>query len=714
MLRHIFAICFFLSHSSFSAQKKIGPSSSLPNSFVQNPITFSSKKTKEIQNQLKLIVEEYPTQAVLWWSLYKKALLFEKTKQNIFCANMKSLSQIKEFPIRDYASLHFYSNCHEEVKLDPSEFPDWMKQTVALKWNQKSISLGDKNQEMESAYYLYKILRDKNEREKYLLKAIRLAKKQKNASLKKWKVKLLQLSPRYILHPSFAQKLSVAHDARRARDFKKASLYYRQLLNSPHSSFKEKNASFKWMRWIYKDQKNNKKYLVATQQWTRWLNRQMKTKNPKAIKTYHDIAFLLARTQWTLNQPRQALQTLNRLEKELKNRISLFQIYRLKALIFEESKQMEKSIFFFQKSLNEKTADQSLLEKTKWDYAWNLKKIDKIKESLSQFLDLWETSESDYLPSRALFWMAHTFEEEKEITKAKKFYELLIEKDPYSYYGLLAHYKLEKKIKIAAENESFVLSESNEGYIIPHWLISLKENKMALNFLNYKLLQYQKDQNKKVKNWVALFYYMAKAQFYSPLFQTVGNLPVEERNLFFKFYANLLFPIVYEKDVSKAHKLFNIEKEFIYSIIRQESACNPKARSPSDAFGLMQIRPFVAKQISKETGIRYKNIRDLYQPETNILLGTAFLKKLFKRYNFQFVITSAVYNAGGTAVRKWLKQRPNDNPLIFIEEIPYQETKTYVRLLIRNFIFYKLLHQETREMLFPEWLLHIKKLEQSQ
>ena len=677
---------------------------------MQEPVTFSTDKSEEIQKQLAFISKKYSSQAIEWWILYKKALLLKKKDPEIFCVNMHFLSQIQAFPLKDYARLHLYSRCSKDIKMDLSRFPEWLRKQAAQEWYKKADTIKEETELMESSYYMYQLSQKKYLRERYLITAIDLAKKIKDNRLKKWKEELYILSPRYISNPSHTQKLDIANDLRNARQLKKAAFYYRQLLNSPQSSFREKNKSFKWIRWIYKITKNNKKYLIATVQWKRWLKRTMK-KNKKAVSIYHNISFLLARTQWTLNQPTKALETLNQIEKEIKGSYSLFQVYRIKALIFKEKKELKKSIFFFEKALKEKHPDIETWEKTKWSYGWTLKKAGQNTESINVLNELLNTSESKYLPSRALFWIGRTYEDINNQEKANKIYKQLIEKDPLSYYGLLAHYKLGQIIRIDKKN-SFSRQKGDVNYAIPQWLLSLNEYDSALDFLKYKSQQYQKDENKKTDTWSTLFYYMAKARSYFPLFQMVGKLPLKERTVFFQSYTDLMFPLVYTKEVEKATKKLNMEKELVYALIRQESAWDPKARSPIDAFGLMQIRPFVAKKIAKKHGISYKNIYDLYNPEKNILLGTIFLKKLFKKYNSQFVITVAVYNAGRTAVRHWLKNTPLTDSLSFIEEIPYEETRTYVRLLIRNFIFYKLLTSSERQLMFPEWLLHMEPLPQ--
>ena len=709
---NILLICCFLFLCGFSFFKKTDEGPHLPHSFTQKPVTFLTEEPKEIEKQLSLIAKKYSSQAIEWWILYKRALLFKEKDLNLFCKNMHFLSQIEAFPLRHYTVLNLYSFCSESVNMDLSFFPEWLKKKATEEWYKKAKSLNDTKEIMESSYQMYIFSKDKNLREQYLVTAIDLAKKIKDPRFQKWKDSLHILSPRYILKPTHSQKLAIANDFKYVRNFRKAIFYYRQILNNSRSSFYQKNEAFKKIRHVYKLRKNNKKYLLATLQWKNWLKRKMK-KNKRAIHIYHNISYLLARTQWTLNQNTKALKTLQKIEKELGSLFSLFKVYRMKALIFNEKGDMEKSIYFFEKAFKEKYSDAEIWEKTQWSYAWTLKKIGRVKDNIAVLNNLLKKTESDYLPSRILFWIARSYESLKDYEAAEDIYEEIIEKDPLSYYGFLAHYKIKKPIYIDKIKKNSNIKEDNEEYIIAQWLLSLNEHNLALDFLNYKAKKYKADKNKKTKEWSVLFYYMAKARSYFPLFKMVGDLPVDKRTVFFRSYTDLMFPVIHTKAVEKAAQLFNIEKEFIYALIRQESAWNPKARSPADAFGLMQIRPFVARRVAKRNGLSYKNMYDLYEPQKNILIGTAFLKQLSNKYNSQFITTVAVYNAGRTAVLRWLKKIPyEEDPLSFIEEIPYEETRTYVRLLIRNIIFYKLLTHSERKISFPDWILDMQPLPQ--
>jgi soluble lytic murein transglycosylase len=169
----------------------------------------------------------------------------------------------------------------------------------------------------------------------------------------------------------------------------------------------------------------------------------------------------------------------------------------------------------------------------------------------------------------------------------------------------------------------------------------------------------------------------------------------------------LLFPQPWSDEVRTASLQSGVQEELIYAIIRQESAFDPRARSGADAFGLMQLLPEVAENLSKGAQVPYSQMDDLYEPRTNINLGAAHLKELLARNKGQFILAVASYNANENAIRNWMKTRYRGDALEFIEEIPYEETRTYVRLVMRNLIFYSLLRSKNASIEFPGWLLKL-------
>jgi soluble lytic murein transglycosylase len=140
--------------------------------------------------------------------------------------------------------------------------------------------------------------------------------------------------------------------------------------------------------------------------------------------------------------------------------------------------------------------------------------------------------------------------------------------------------------------------------------------------------------------------------------------------------------------------------------MRQESAFNPLARSSADAFGLMQLLPRVAKSSALKNNIPLNQDADLFKPHVNIPLGSAHLSDLWEKYNGQFILAVASYNASEKAIQNWLSTRYRGDSLEFIEDIPYEETRSYVKLVMRNLVFYQRIYA-TEPIPFPEWCLEI-------
>jgi hypothetical protein len=191
--------------------------------------------------------------------------------------------------------------------------------------------------------------------------------------------------------------------------------------------------------------------------------------------------------------------------------------------------------------------------------------------------------------------------------------------------------------------------------------------------------EYQKlrDRGAKPKEALPLLKEYAVAGLYQPLFGLVAALDVSSKIDVLESSPELLFPLKFSESAVSQGERFQVPAELIFSIIRQESSFNPNARSPVDALGLMQMMPQVVDSLKPLTGISIQHFEDLYDPSINITLGTALLKKLRDKYKGQFILTVAGYNANDRAISQWLKTRWKGDPLMFIEDIPYEETKSH-------------------------------------
>jgi soluble lytic murein transglycosylase len=107
--------------------------------------------------------------------------------------------------------------------------------------------------------------------------------------------------------------------------------------------------------------------------------------------------------------------------------------------------------------------------------------------------------------------------------------------------------------------------------------------------------------------------------------------------------------------------------------------------------GLMQVLPSVGAAISKSRGMVGFDRVLLYQPDVNVPLGMAHLDAMVRQYpRIEYAL--AAYNAGGSPVRRWRQKRGTEDPELFVERIPYDETRDYVRILLRNQATYRVLY----------------------
>ncbi|WP_297830200.1 lytic transglycosylase domain-containing protein [Thermomonas sp.] len=157
------------------------------------------------------------------------------------------------------------------------------------------------------------------------------------------------------------------------------------------------------------------------------------------------------------------------------------------------------------------------------------------------------------------------------------------------------------------------------------------------------------------------------------LVNVAGKRYPDEQRLY-----SLRFPLHHDATIRREATRNNIDPAWVAAEIRAESIFDPRARSSADARGLMQVLPSTGATLARTTGVALPNADALYDPDTNIALGTAYLRQLLGRFNGKPYQVIAGYNAGPGAANRWLAQRPNLDPDFWIETIGYKETREYV------------------------------------
>lgn len=175
------------------------------------------------------------------------------------------------------------------------------------------------------------------------------------------------------------------------------------------------------------------------------------------------------------------------------------------------------------------------------------------------------------------------------------------------------------------------------------------------------------------------------------IFFLIAGISAGLASVLYKPVLKIFYPVKYEESVTKASKIYGVEKELIYAIIRCESGFDERAFSRAGAVGLMQIMPETFKWLHRYDSDPEPEKKELGDPETNIMYGTLLVSILRKKYNSDDLVLSS-YNAGDSVVKRWLSDKKVSRDGINLSDIPYKETKDYVNKVKTAKKFYKKLY----------------------
>jgi soluble lytic murein transglycosylase len=163
---------------------------------------------------------------------------------------------------------------------------------------------------------------------------------------------------------------------------------------------------------------------------------------------------------------------------------------------------------------------------------------------------------------------------------------------------------------------------------------------------------------------------------------------------------NRRFPVAYQDLLQQQAEKQNIDPAWALAIARRESAFMTDAHSGAGARGLMQLLPSTAKYLA---GKKVSN-RALYDPKINVQYGTQYLRYLLGKLDDNAILATASYNAGWRRVKQWL---PDTQPMqldIWVETIPFRETRNYVKAVTAYQQIYAHQLGKTKHNLFEQWV----------
>ena len=170
------------------------------------------------------------------------------------------------------------------------------------------------------------------------------------------------------------------------------------------------------------------------------------------------------------------------------------------------------------------------------------------------------------------------------------------------------------------------------------------------------------------------------------LMQFVAN---SEGSVLTEEHLRAIYPRPFYNEVSKWAKEYDLPEYIMYALIRSESFFKPLVISHAGAVGLSQLMPSTAKDIARALKISHY---DITNPDTNVRFGSYYLSKMLKRFDGHLMPSMCSYNAGPVAVSRWLKKNTIKEEDLFVETIPYNETRNYGKKLLATACIYGMLY----------------------
>jgi soluble lytic murein transglycosylase len=414
----------------------------------------------------------------------------------------------------------------------------------------------------------------------------------------------------------------------------------------------------------------------------------------------HEATVWLARVHLRLGQGDKLLETgrllpAMSLSAEQKGQIALFV-----GMWLEDQKQYDEAIAKYQHVARQGEPASQRAEGL-WRVGWVHYRTGRYREAGESLRALAEQHDSEFEP-QALYWMARAAEQDRQ-PEVQDYYRKLCQRHRFTYYCQLARERMktspgdEPPLDVSVvSSETSIQGEPTAAVVTRADIAQQTAYRRAVELKTLGLdgdaahevavltERYSRVPDALVAlstmlNEVGAYHQalrLARARFRDQLERTGGTFAPSLWNV---AYPTGLLPTI------KLQGAKGLDPYLIAAIIREESQYDVKAVSRVGAIGLMQVMPATANTVAQRVGLPAVGREDLFDQETNIRIGVRYVEQLLEQFSGNVVYTIASYNAGPLAVGNWIAQYGGQSQDEFVELIPYQETRQYVKRVLRSY-----------------------------
>ena len=296
---------------------------------------------------------------------------------------------------------------------------------------------------------------------------------------------------------------------------------------------------------------------------------------------------------------------------------------------------------------------------------------------------------------KILYWLAKTELKLNKTQEAHSYFNRLASKYPDNYYGLRSQYIIDKR------NDFFVTSTQNKipiekeqiAFPIAASQIDIKDLKLINTVFDLGDKQIWLEADFKNNSIAESWFELKKGNKSKSI--VLARDAIDEMEIKPPFSSpsyQLAYPRYYVEEINLAGKKLGLDPYIILALIREESYFNESAKSKTNASGLMQIMPETANYMISKLSVNVNDLTDLENPRMNMYLGCNYLKYLKDRFNDDLMVIAA-YNGGEGSVNKWSRIYNTSDYDEFIEDIPFEETRHYIKKVFRSYHLYKIIYK---------------------
>ncbi len=431
----------------------------------------------------------------------------------------------------------------------------------------------------------------------------------------------------------------------------------------------------------------------------------------------HEAHYNIGRNLWNLGEDEAAVRELKKILGPGKKSDIALKARFVIGKIHEGRKQYDTALKAYRR-LVKIYGDEDYAQWGAWRIGWIHYLRGHYDKAANQFGQNVRRYRDGLFAENNLFWQAKALEKRKRNERARTLYARTAADYPYTYYGIRSKERLngETAASVKTKAEAFevrtvAFTADEETAVTLKRKLSADESHHRARALEltavgqfqsavFEIRQLERTVRKNLNGVMWLSDLYVRARSYSDSVRLLHLYldfiaRTKEKDLSRTFWKNF-FPLAYAELIDTHAGDYKIDPFLVKGLIRQESLFDTQSLSPAGARGLMQLMPETGKRLySAQPGGRPFDKEILHDPEINIELGVKYIGQLQKKFGKHGPHVLISYNAGPHVLKKWLKRfRHIEDPDVFIESIPYPETRKYVKHVLRNHGIYQVLYPQ--------------------